>query len=174
MHNSQGSLGTPFENFFGNYSRCHHDLGAARANLQRGWTDITRAIGSRPIVASTLVLFTFVAKEMLVLRNRRHLSNVAFITHGAIRAAVTSPPSCIWPSYPRTLIGPQSHRDQQDKGQSDPGQCQPSHIIAYRCVIPSLNNVHKLGQPNGLDQLICPTNDLSFSDRIPEFSDSAE
>ena len=60
---------------------------------QRGWKDLAQCIGNRPLenlseisgyAASTLVLFTFVAKDMRLLRTIAIFSNLAFITYGTI------------------------------------------------------------------------------------------
>src|SRR5262249_55919842 len=93
MHSPRGGLATPIRIFFGLLRTTFTPYGPERANLQRGWTDLARCIrswhmenlsGTSGYVASTLVLLTFVAKDMRLLRTIAIFSNLAFIAYGTI------------------------------------------------------------------------------------------
>src|SRR6516164_6513363 len=88
--NSQGLLGHSYSEILGTLRNAFTTYGSEGANLH---LRRKRVPGSRPVenlsevsghVASTLVLFTFVAKDMHLLRTIAIFSNLAFITYGTI------------------------------------------------------------------------------------------
>src|SRR6516225_5525930 len=77
--------------FSGTFRKTFTIYWSPRANLHRGWTIGCK--GSKPMenlssisgyAASTLVLLTFVAKDMRVLRAIAISDNLAFITYGTL------------------------------------------------------------------------------------------
>jgi hypothetical protein len=94
-HEFVGIVRTPFWNYVGNYSHSLRSLGGCKGQSPAWSKDLARCMGIRPMgnlsessgyVASTLVLLTFVAKDMGVLRAVAILSNLGDACNAALNA----------------------------------------------------------------------------------------
>jgi hypothetical protein len=83
MHSSQGLLGTPIRKLFGTLRNVFTTYGSKGpiCTFDSPMENLSEVSG---YVASTLVVFTFVAKDMRLLRTIAIFSNLAFIAYGTI------------------------------------------------------------------------------------------